>query len=203
MCNGPGAKSKVGTPSSGRGRGKEFVQGGHGLMSGTAVACLLCTATAEHSGVGLGHSCPTLMLPSPLDASKMFSCASLQQQSYSPSTVSKAAISTTWPLGAICVTVHEWHGCAQVPLTMHGAWHGPLCKNVQAFLKKGIGGTDCPTSNTCCLPFPMMPKFCAVDTANLFSKNGLNLTLYALKVVLHLGMMAHCDSDQYINKKLV
>mmetsp|Transcript_37080 Transcript_37080/g.93540 ORF Transcript_37080/g.93540 Transcript_37080/m.93540 type:complete len:237 (+) Transcript_37080:397-1107(+) len=88
----------------------------------------------------------TLMLPSPLDASSTLSCASLQQQSYSPSTVSKAAISNGCPLGAI--------------------------------------------SYTCCLPLPMMPKFCAVDTANLFSINGLNLTLYALKVVLQRGILS-------------
>lgn len=46
------------------------------------------------------------------------------------------------------------------------------------------------TSYTCCLPLPMMPKFCAVDTANLFSINGLNLTLYALKVVLQRGILS-------------
>ena len=43
--------------------------------------------------------------------------------------------------------------------------------------------SGCLTSKTCCLPLPMMPKFCAVATAIRPSKKGLNLTEYALKAV--------------------
>ncbi len=45
---------------------------------------------------------------------------------------------------------------------------------------------------TCCLPLPMMPKFCAEETAILPSTKGLNLMPVALKVVFALGILASC-----------
>ena len=45
-------------------------------------------------------------------------------------------------------------------------------------------GLGTGTSTTCCLPFPMMPKFWLVAIATRCSKNGLNFTLYPLNAVL-------------------